>query len=183
MMWFWQNIVIQTIQSWKLKVWVLSIFELKLLIHEKLFHSDSQLFLKHVMALTVKRFHHSKRNKKGFVCEVNNLYYWNCNFGDFCILFFPKPNYFQKNSFTKWSFQKSMQNMYFDIYILLDCLTSIFCELGHDFHTYSACISWRAWVRNITLDLPNKGIYFLCVVQIQIDTNICITCFQLQKQL
>ena len=30
----------------------------------------SKLVLKHIMALTVKRFHHSKRNKKGFVCEI-----------------------------------------------------------------------------------------------------------------
>ena len=31
---------------------------------------DSKLFPRHMMALTVKRFHHSKRNKKGFICEV-----------------------------------------------------------------------------------------------------------------
>ena len=31
---------------------------------------------KHMMALTVKRFHHSRRNKKGFICEVSiNILY------------------------------------------------------------------------------------------------------------
>ncbi|XP_023327394.1 ATP-binding cassette sub-family A member 2 [Eurytemora carolleeae] len=28
------------------------------------------LVLKHIMALEIKRFHHSKRNKKGFMCEI-----------------------------------------------------------------------------------------------------------------
>jgi len=32
--------------------------------------NDSKLFPRHMMALTVKRFHHSKRNKKGFICEI-----------------------------------------------------------------------------------------------------------------
>ena len=33
---------------------------------------------KHMMALTVKRFHHSRRNKKGFICEVSPslIIYW-----------------------------------------------------------------------------------------------------------
>ena len=30
------------------------------------------LVLKHIMALEIKRFHHSKRNKKGFMCEVGS---------------------------------------------------------------------------------------------------------------
>ena len=36
----------------------------------KTFISGSKLMAKHMMALTVKRFHHSRRNKKGFICEV-----------------------------------------------------------------------------------------------------------------
>ena len=28
------------------------------------------LTIKHIVALQIKRFHHSKRNKKGFICEV-----------------------------------------------------------------------------------------------------------------
>ena len=30
----------------------------------------SRLVLKHVAALEIKRFHHSKRNKKGILCEI-----------------------------------------------------------------------------------------------------------------
>ena len=30
----------------------------------------SRLLLKHVAALEIKRFHHSKRNKKGILCEI-----------------------------------------------------------------------------------------------------------------
>ena len=37
----------------------------------KTFISGSKLMAKHMMALTVKRFHHSRRNKKGFICEVS----------------------------------------------------------------------------------------------------------------
>ena len=33
-------------------------------------YSSQSLFLKHMFALEVKRFHHSKRNKKGMFCEV-----------------------------------------------------------------------------------------------------------------
>ena len=32
--------------------------------------SGRRLAIKHIMALEIKRFHHSKRNKKGFICEV-----------------------------------------------------------------------------------------------------------------
>lgn len=32
--------------------------------------SGKKLSVKHITALTIKRFHHSKRNKKGLVCEV-----------------------------------------------------------------------------------------------------------------
>ena len=32
--------------------------------------SGRRLTVKHITALTIKRFHHSKRNKKGLVCEV-----------------------------------------------------------------------------------------------------------------
>lgn len=28
------------------------------------------MFIKHIWALTIKRFHHTKRNKKGFIFEV-----------------------------------------------------------------------------------------------------------------
>ena len=37
----------------------------------KTFIPGSKLMAKHMMALTVKRFHHSRRNKKGFICEVH----------------------------------------------------------------------------------------------------------------
>ena len=37
----------------------------------KTFILGSKLMAKHMMALTVKRFHHSRRNKKGFICEVH----------------------------------------------------------------------------------------------------------------
>ena len=29
-----------------------------------------KLAMNHILALEIKRFHHSKRNKKGFICEV-----------------------------------------------------------------------------------------------------------------
>ncbi len=32
--------------------------------------SSCSLFWRHVKALEIKRFHHSKRNKKGILCEV-----------------------------------------------------------------------------------------------------------------
>ena len=32
--------------------------------------SGRKLALRHILALEIKRFHHSKRNKKGFICEV-----------------------------------------------------------------------------------------------------------------
>ena len=35
--------------------------------------SGKKLSVKHITALTIKRFHHSKRNKKGLVCEVGQL--------------------------------------------------------------------------------------------------------------
>ncbi len=34
-------------------------------------YSSQSLFIKHLFALEVKRFHHSKRNKKGMFCEVS----------------------------------------------------------------------------------------------------------------
>ena len=33
-------------------------------------YTAGTLFMKHLFALEVKRFHHAKRNKKGFFCEV-----------------------------------------------------------------------------------------------------------------
>ena len=33
-------------------------------------YSKTSMFLKHVWTLTIKRFHHTKRNKKGFIFEV-----------------------------------------------------------------------------------------------------------------
>lgn len=33
------------------------------------------LFWRHIKALQIKRFHHSKRNKKGILCEVKLLFY------------------------------------------------------------------------------------------------------------
>ena len=36
--------------------------------------SGKKLSVKHITALTIKRFHHSKRNKKGLVCEVGRDY-------------------------------------------------------------------------------------------------------------
>ena len=35
--------------------------------------SGKRLSVKHITALTIKRFHHSRRNKKGLVCEVGQL--------------------------------------------------------------------------------------------------------------
>ena len=34
-------------------------------------YTSGTLFAKHIFALQVKRFHHSKRNKKGVFCEVS----------------------------------------------------------------------------------------------------------------
>ena len=34
-------------------------------------YTSGTLFMKHIFALQIKRFHHSKRNKKGMFCEVN----------------------------------------------------------------------------------------------------------------
>ena len=34
--------------------------------------SGRNLVMNHIFALEIKRFHHSKRNKKGFICEVIN---------------------------------------------------------------------------------------------------------------
>ena len=34
-------------------------------------YSKKSMFIKHVWALTIKRFHHTKRNKKGFIFEVS----------------------------------------------------------------------------------------------------------------
>ena len=33
-------------------------------------YSKKSMFVKHIWALTIKRFHHTKRNKKGFIFEV-----------------------------------------------------------------------------------------------------------------
>ena len=40
--------------------------------------SSNQLFWRHIKALEIKRLHHSKRNKKGMLCEVWNILenYW-----------------------------------------------------------------------------------------------------------
>ena len=35
--------------------------------------SGHHLAMKHILALEIKRFHHSKRNKKGFICEVKKI--------------------------------------------------------------------------------------------------------------
>ena len=42
-------------------------------------YTSSSLFLKHLMALEIKRFHHAKRNKKGMFCEVSFISYFNEN--------------------------------------------------------------------------------------------------------
>ena len=33
-------------------------------------YPSSRLILKHIAALEIKRFHHSKRNRKGLLCEI-----------------------------------------------------------------------------------------------------------------
>lgn len=33
-------------------------------------HAQHGLFWRHIAALSIKRFHHSRRNKKGILCEV-----------------------------------------------------------------------------------------------------------------
>ena len=38
-------------------------------------YSKKSMFIKHIWALTIKRFHHTKRNKKGFIFEVIRLYF------------------------------------------------------------------------------------------------------------
>ena len=47
-------------------------------------YTSSSLFLKHLMALEIKRFHHAKRNKKGMFCEVSSRKCQNLYSNYFC---------------------------------------------------------------------------------------------------